>query len=192
MTRSTFIKIVVISYWKPQNLPINNEKLINFKNLGLLSLPTWILSYAPLCVTSYLISCLHLVFCALLLSPCLSLLRMLCIMFLISSLVLSLMHLLLCFSPLRILCIAFFASSLAFVCLVYYISRLVSDFVSCGLCFLLCFWSCVLYVASLVSFLVLCIMRCISCLISHLLGFRSYLSKINLLYFSLHIISLDK
>ena len=43
MTTSTFIKNVVVSHFKWLNLPINVKKLINLGDLGLLSLPAWIL-----------------------------------------------------------------------------------------------------------------------------------------------------
>lgn len=41
-TTSTFIKSVVVSYLKWLNLSINNEKLMNLGDLGLLLFPAWI------------------------------------------------------------------------------------------------------------------------------------------------------
>ena len=64
-TRSTFIKTVVISYWKQLNLPINNEKLMNLEDLSSLLLLTWILSSALSCTTSHVIFYLCFIFCVL-------------------------------------------------------------------------------------------------------------------------------
>ncbi len=69
------------------------------------------------------------------------------------------------------------ALSLAFACLVRCVSRLVSGLVSC---------------ASLALSLALCLVRCVTCLVSRPLGFRSCLSAVDLLVFSLYILSLDK
>ncbi len=69
------------------------------------------------------------------------------------------------------------ALSLAFACLVRCDSCLVSDFVSC---------------ASFALSLAFCLVRCVFCLVSCPLGFRSCSSAVDLLVFSLYIISLDK
>ncbi len=69
------------------------------------------------------------------------------------------------------------ASSLAFACLVRCVSHLVFGLVS---------------YTSLALSLALCLVRCVSRLVSRPLGFRSCSSKVDLLVFSLYIVSLDK
>ncbi len=142
MMRSSFIKTAVPSYWKQLNLLINNEKLINWEDLGLLLLPIRISSSAPL----YLLFVLYSVHY-------------------VSRLVSGLVS------------YAFLNSSLTFACLLYCVSRLVSDLVSC---------------ASLILSFALCLMHCISCLISRPLGFRSRSSAVDLLVLWLYIVSIDK
>lgn len=151
---------------------------MNLEDPGLLLLLTWILLSIPLYSISYLISCLCFMSYMLRLLPC----------FLPLPSVLCVTHLL--FLP-YVLCITSLVLSLAFTfCLMRYISRLVSCFVSCVLhllpCFLLVkipflfkcsrsiyFFSllpCILYVIFLASFFtfVLCLLYCISRFISYL------------------------
>ena len=55
----------MVSHWKQLNLPINNEKLMNLGDPGLLLLPNRIWLSALLYVAFHLISYLCLMFCAL-------------------------------------------------------------------------------------------------------------------------------
>ncbi len=124
--RSTFIKTIVVSYWKQLNLSINNKKLINLEDISSLLLATRILSSTLLCVTFYL----NFVVFTLCLLHCISgLIFCLCVSYVL--------HLLPRLSPLHVLYIASLVSSLAFTylmhCISYFISRLC---VSCMLCFL--------------------------------------------------------
>lgn len=106
-TRSNFIKIAMVGYWKWLNLPINNEKRINLEDLSSLLLSTWISLFAPLC------------------SHFLSLLYILCVASLISSLAFACL----------VYCISCFISDFVFYAflalfLILYFMRYISHLIS--------------------------------------------------------------
>lgn len=144
LTIRTFIKTIVVSHWKQLNLFTNNEKVMNLKDLDLLSLLISILSSILLYTISYLIFCFYLIF--------------------------YILHLLSYLSP----CILYIMSLILFLTFIYYLIHYI-------FCLIFCFYflSCVLYL--------------LSCLLSYLLSsFYSCSNIVDLLVFSLEIISLNK